>query len=108
HLRKVNIKVTVGVRLGQVAVVHLVTGKFQRTSLLSRLIRPAYFRQWFQSTLKRNRSNCVTQVHSGLFMSDDDAAVSTNSFIRSRLLRMPVSVDQCLDAAVTRSFLHSL
>src|SRR5262245_45779404 len=103
-----DIEIAVGVRLRQVAVVDLLPGKLQRASFESRFIGSRYFRQWSKAPLKRDGSDSAAQVHPRFLVGDDHATVSTDGFVRACLLRMPVRVDQCVDAVVSGLFLDGL
>ena len=99
------IDVAVGVCRRQVAVVDLVPVKLQRAITLSRLRRPRGWRQRCQATLKRHGRDGVAQVHFRFFVGEDDAAFAPHSLVGAGLLRMPVGVDECVDAGIPGSFL---
>src|SRR5204863_135905 len=103
--RDVHEQVAVGVRRRQVAVVDLAAGELERALAVRHLGWSRGLgqrRDTLETVLRDHLVDLAAQHHPGLLVREDRAAGAADELVRTRLLAVPMRVDQQADSIVAR------
>ena len=90
------------------AALHLLAGKFDRDLVVGGLRRARGLRQRPDGAVEQRRAHLAAGVQPRDLMADDRAAVLAGRLIEAGLLRVPVRVDERVDAARAEPAVHGL